>query len=963
MTDKTDDVSIFLDMLDLSGTSSQQSPVKVSVEKPKVAEAPILDDPSDFIEKSGFQRERLVPNIEKPWMKHHIFTLVRTIETVNQIVDDCIKSSFCSLDLETEGLDNRINWVDGKPETVHKIVGFCICHDGKEGFYIPVGHHPTDGGPDLNVTPVEGVYAAISRLCHAAIPEGTPEDIEKDPLSYTCKRPKVIISFWNAQFDQEFLFPITGIDWWHPESFEDGMLACFVKFAGDKRLSLKDKAKELLRDPDGNSYEMIKLKELFVNARNQEIRFQTLSPDEPGVIRYAGSDAICTYKVCQLPDVVLLCHEKHEFIYRIEKQVTCVMRVMERNRTKINRQMVREILIQQTELREKILERIQRFAREQRQWDNIDPNSPKQLSEFLFGPSPKGLDISPKPAKNEASGQYKTDADSLGELAKNPNAPPILKDVVEFREVEKFIGTYLEGLANNPDENDELRFSFKQTGAATGRFSAPAGEPGHGYSGVPIHGIPNGSEIRRVFKARDGYAMLKADYAGEEMRIAANVSNESVWINEFLHGSGDLHSITARAFFGKQEVTKEEREMGKKANFSLLYGGGPQAVIRATGCDMVEGKRRKQAFDRAVPIYASWIKGQHKKVKEQLGVTTAFGRWLPIPDAKSEDGAIRSACERHSTNYVIQGSGADIMKISLIKLHKALHKKGWLKNGGDDSVRMLLTVHDEVVFEIRYDCVTEVIPLIVDLMESPWRIPKHPLWKVPLVVEPLIGFNWISGYKVERMPKDYILKKDEVAINGFVYSTTRKPRTNKKGEIIESLDQNEVLDGKVFRILNPPWLAGYELGKYVPPGNLWNAVSENTALTETKVSLTETKKVEIEKTQETPPSVEVSIETLIQETKVESPKVSDDVPEVLNVQKTPEDDVLIVAINQLNEQTARQVYQFMINNPDENGPCLHVTDIVGTTLVAPSLNLRVAKEGMIADLRKHNLLEEKDNDA
>jgi hypothetical protein len=296
------------------------------------------------------------------------------------------------------------------------------------------------------------------------------------------------------------------------------------------------------------------------------------------------------------------------------------------------------------------------------------------------------------------------------------------------------------------------------------------------------------------------------------------------------------------------------------------------------------------------------------------------------------------------------------MKISLIKLHKALHKKGWLKNGGDDSVRMLLTVHDEVVFEIRYDRVVEVIPLIVDLMESPWRIPKHPLWKVPLVVEPLIGFNWISGYKVERMPKDYTLKKDEVAINGFVYSTTRKPRTNTKGEITESLDQNEELDGKVFRLLNLPWLAGYELGKNISLGE--NTVSENTTIEAEKVE------TPIEKTQEIPPSVEISIETLIQESKVESPKVLESiVSETLEVQKASENNVLTVAINQLNEQTAKQVYQFMINNPDENGPCLHVTDIVGTTLVAPSLNLRVAKEGMIADLRRHNLLEEKDDDA
>ena len=780
-------------------------------------------DAVDFMENSGFQRERVVPDAWRPWMEFHTFETVSGIEQLNWLVDQCIAAGHCSLDLETEGLDNRIQYrEDGTPETVHKIVGYCISFDEHTGWYVPVRHCLSDEGQDLNIYPTAAVDAAITRLCRAAIPAGTKEAIEADPLSWDAERPALVIYFWNAAFDHEFLYPVTGIDWWHPLSFEDGMLACFCINAGDKKLSLKLKSKELLRDPKGRPYEMVELKELFF-GRRKDIRFATLAPDEPGVKRYTGSDAVCTFKLCTIPNVVPLVLEKYGYTYRMEKQVSNVVRVMERSRIKINREHVRGLLVEAEKRRDDLLKKIQGYAEKLRV--QLDPNSPKQLSEFLFGPKPNGLDITPKPDKLEKSGQYKTDGDTLEELAKSPHAPGILKDIVKYREAEKFIGTYLVGLSNNPDQNDEIRVSFKQTGAASGRFSAPAGDPLQGYSGIPCHGIPGDSELRRDFEARDGYTMVKADYAGEELRIAANVTREPVWIKEFMTGTGDLHSITARAFFGRQDITKEERGMGKTANFSLIFGGGQQAVMRATGCSAHEGKRRKDAFDKAVPTFAGWCKGQHAKVKKQLGVWTPFGRWLAIPDAASIDRKVAAACERHSVNYVIQGAGADIMKISLIMLCKAFHRNGWLKNGGDDSVRMLLTVHDEVVFEIRHDRVAEAIPVIVDIMEYPARMPQKPKWIVPLVVEPLVGLNWKSGFSAERsngrkVPEGEVdrveegvpLRKFEVLRNGFVYSTTREPKLDKKTrEIVEFPDRQEVLEGKLFRIIDPPWLAGAAL--------------------------------------------------------------------------------------------------------------------------------------------------------
>lgn len=911
--------------------------------------APPVGDALDFLENSGFKRESLVPDIAKPWMMEHEFKLVRTVEEVRRIVDEAIARGSCSLDLETEGLDNRIIYrEDGSPETVHKIVGYCLSYDGRVGYYIPVRHHLQDG-QNQNVQPVEAVEAEISRLCHAAIPvpdEASKSDPNYDPLSYTKHAPpRVVLYFWNAQFDHEFLYPITGIDWWHPASFEDGMLASFCILAGDKSLGLKGKAKQLLRDSKGNPYEMIELKELFY-GRPKDIEFATLDPEQPAVIRYGGSDGVCTYLLChrgpvtqRSQNLVDTCYAKHAFTYRLEKQVACMLRPLERNRVFILREKVREMLAEQEKIKEDLLSKIRTFAYEQRGITSLEPNSPKQLSEFLFGDLPTGLDISPKPDRT-ANGQYKTDSDTLEALAKLPNAPSILKELVRYREVEKFIGTYLTNLTNNPDDNDEIRVSFKQHGQATGRFSAPAGNVDHGYSGVPIHGIPGGSEVRRAFAARKGYTYVKCDYAAEELRIAANVTNEDVWIHEFQHGSGDLHSITARAFFGKQEVSKEERNAGKIANFSLLYGGGPRAIIRATGCDEPEARRRKQAFDKAVPTFAAWIKKQHKAVKENLGVKTAFDRWLAIPDAKDPDHKIQASCERHAVNYQIQGAGADILKISMVLLHKRFHKEGWLRNGGDDSVRMLLCVHDEIVFEIRHDRVAQAIPIIVDIMESPWRMPKTPKWQVPLVVEPLVGFNWKSGYKVERTKPGYVLEPGEVEQNGFVYGTTRKPKLNKKDELDESLDIAEELimvkDKPMFRVVDPPWITGTPVVIASQPVPV-------------------------------PPKSPPPSETVPSEVPVAKVEVAPVGPSLHYVPgpirppapATPEKSFRVRLLN-MSDRTIEQVGRAILEHTNnESGYDLHLTDALNETLIPPG-SFKVDKDQFIEALLERHLISESD---
>ncbi len=792
-----DDLSDFLD------AAPAPAPVSVPAPAPVVVDELASDDESlsDFFEGSGIKVGHQDNKLIKPWMKFHQFKLVKTVEGVRELVDLALAHGRCGLDLETEGFDNRVNYApDGSKSTVHKIVGYCISVRGV-GHYIPVRHrfNPLYGEKDPN-SPLQETEAEIRRLCLASQPELTEEGQKEDPLASTKivgGKPKMLLYLWNAKFDQEFLFPITGIDFWHPDSFEDGMLSSYAVYSDDPNLGLKDKAQKKLTvfdpaqlvdgKPAAHRYEMIEFPELFPpKTASRDRKFYDLYPEEGSpVVIYACSDAICTEALCErdkktpwehtVPDVKYdyknvveeAYEQKYYFTYRLEKQTVQAVRDMERQRAKIDKKEILVLLNKAAEELAKYEELIKALAKKSG-FEHFNPGSSQQLSNFLF--ESNGLDISPKPEKNVASGFYKTDAATLEHMAENPDAPPVLGWIVKYRQIDKIIGTYLTSMSENCDSEDQLRFKFNQTGATTGRFTAPAGEPDHGYAGIPIQGIPARDDpkkpevahsLRRIFVARPGYTLVKVDYAGQELRIVANLSAEPKWVDEFVIArsegrEADLHTLTAKAFFGEHitKANKVERNMGKIANFSLIYGGGSSAIMRATKCDKVEAVRRKANFDKSVPVFAGWVKGQHAGVKKHKGVVTAFRRFIAIPDATLKAGEldsngvavtpddarkIQASCERKSTNFPIQGTGADILKISLVKLIKEFHKQGWRREGGDDSVRMIMTVHDEIVFEIKHERLTQAMPIIIEAMESPWKMAK---WKIPLVVEPLLGLTW-----------------------------------------------------------------------------------------------------------------------------------------------------------------------------------------------------------------------------
>ncbi len=972
-----DPASLFMDEEEITPVLSP--PPLVKEEDPGIKEA--LDNfvaPSEdplealreFQAAAGLQeREQGVGDIRKPWMLAHEFVIVQSVEQLRGIVDSAILAGKCAIDLETEGLDNRIVFNSaGQPETVHKVVGYCLSVDGHTGFYVPVRH--VGPAAEGNIKDVAGIEAEIRRLCIASQPVLSEAALLDNPTGgkQFLQPPQVILYFWYAKFDQEFLYPITGIGFWHPESFEDGLLAYFCLYTGDKMLSLKKKSPQVLtvrvtpdmakaKTDDGERawglslftkeqfinapYEMIELTDLFPKGKKKDIKWAELHPDEGRY--YACSDAICTFLLCDGPAQKIIRNAKFSATYRIEKQTTQSNRKIERNRVLLDLGEVNK-LFGEADVEAGALEAKVKDLAAASGFHDFDIRSPKQLGEFLF--TERGLNLEPKPERNEASQQFKTDAETLDELAKLPEAPAVLVDVVKFRQIDKVKGTYLGSMSKNCPGAEtripmgEARVNFKQTGAATGRFSAPGGEPDHGYGGFPVHGIPStyddkkpkvATALRKCFIARPGYLMFKVDYAAEELRIVTNLSGEPVWTKEFLEGTGDLHTITAKAFFGKEEVSKQERQMGKTSNFALVYGGGPMAVVRACGCTKEEGARRKQAFDKAVPTFAKWVKLQHGRVKTDLGVTSAFGRWMAVPDANSPDRAVQAACERHSLNYPIQSTGADIMKISMILLHREFIKNKWITDDGrNDIVRILLTIHDELVFEIRRDMLEAVVPVIRHCMEEPGRMVQ---WRVPLLVEMLIDTTWDAKYNWDHIWFGETGVKEDKKLKEWQF---------RRGDRVYGMPPF-LKDSSGKWLINPPWVKDF--GTTGGTGEEGSGSGEPTSPRETG----ETPQPQAAQThQSTPPLPQPTTQA------ASPPKFA---PKALTLSAVVPEDVFVwkICMGAQNKKTVRCILAAVDMTASSSGKVLHVLSHDNKTLVDPRWGIRVDTEYFRYEMQSKNL--------
>ena len=406
-----------------------------------------------------------------------------------------------------------------------------------------------------------------------------------------------------------------------------------------------------------------------------------------------------------------------ERVYReIERPLTPVLARMERAGIAIDAPLLTEMSARM----EKDLR-----ALEQKIWEaageEFNINSPAQLGTVLF--DKLGLPSGKKTAKTKS---LSTGVEVLNDLA--AQGYPLPKLVLEYREISKLKGTYVDALPALADAEGRVHTSFRQTIAATGRLSSS--DPN--LQNIPIR-TAAGREIRRAFVAPKGRTLVVADYSQIELRILAHISGDAALIQAFADGS-DIHRITAAKVFNVAPdlVSNEMRFAAKRINFGLLYGMGAFSLAKDLGVSNAEAKTFIEAYFGQFPGVRGCLDAILTEARAKKEVCTLFGRVRPIPEIASSNAGVRANAERMALNAPFQGTAADIIKIAMIRLDAALPKAGL-------QTRAVLQVHDELVLEAPTAEVAEATRLVREVMEGAAQL------KVRLAVEVGSGPNWLEA--------------------------------------------------------------------------------------------------------------------------------------------------------------------------------------------------------------------------
>ncbi len=345
-------------------------------------------------------------------------------------------------------------------------------------------------------------------------------------------------------------------------------------------------------------------------------------------------------------------------------------------------------------------------------------NSPKQLGEVLF--EEIGL-----PSGKKTKTGYSTDAETLEELRPYHT---IISDILLYRQTAKLRGTYGDPLIAFADENGRIHTKLNQVGTATGRLASS--DPN--LQNIPIR-ADMGRELRKYFIADDGYVLVDADYSQIELRLLAALSGDKTMSEAFINGY-DIHTAVAAQVFGVDEddVTPELRRRAKAVNFGIVYGIGEFSLSKDLGITRRQAKEYIDNYLRTYYGVDAYLKDTIESAKREGYTTTLFGRRRYIPELKSTNHNLRAFGERVAMNSPIQGTAADVIKIAMIRVSKAL------KEAGIDA-RLIMQVHDELIVEAREDCADEAAEILVREMEKAVAV------SVPLTADCGMGTSWYEA--------------------------------------------------------------------------------------------------------------------------------------------------------------------------------------------------------------------------
>lgn len=617
------------------------------------------------------------------------YRLIDTLEQLDNLLSELANATTLSFDLETDGLDR----------SSCNIVGIALSIAEFTGCYIPVYYDDIDSKEISDNLFSENKPQPIKKL-------GLPVQLVISKLTPILIDEKIKKCGQNIKFDMSIM-KRHGVNV-KPIAF-DSMVASYV-LDPDEKHNLNDLSKKWL------NYEPIPISQLIGTKKSEQI---SMSDVDPQLIKdYASEDADLALRLYARLDEELAKDKKlFELAHDIEFPLIEVLTQMEANGITIDTDALREVS-KQIEIEVAELQR-QIFAEAGTEF-NID--SPKQLAEILF----EKMQI--PPVKKVKTG-YSTDVQVLNELSVSY---PIASYIVEYRQIQKLKSTYVDSLPKLINKSTgRIHTTYNQTVASTGRLSST--DPN--LQNIPIR-TDKGKEIRKAFIAlNDDFVIMSADYSQIELRIMAHICGDEQMIDSFRQNY-DIHAATASILFNKPlpEVNQDMRRIAKTVNFGIMYGLGSFGLSQRLRLSRTEAKEIIDNYFAKYPGIKKYMDLTIEFARKNGYAETLCGRRRYFADIDNKNFNLRNAAERAAINLPIQGTASDMLKIAMIKIHNEFAKNKF-------SSKMLLQVHDELVFEVKKSEIDVIKTLVIDKMSS-----ALSLGDVPVVVETGIGANWLEAH-------------------------------------------------------------------------------------------------------------------------------------------------------------------------------------------------------------------------
>lgn len=565
----------------------------------------------------------------------------------------------------------------GLDPMLSELVGISLAADPGRGYYIPVGHE-------------KGTQLGLDQIRKALQPILTDLKIEK--VAHNAKFDLVVL--------QQAGFQVT------PISF-DTMVAEWLINPTSRNLGLKAQAYTRL------GVQMTEIEELIGKGKNQITMAQV--PIEKAAL-YAAADAVMTLKLVKPMTQDLVTHVVDRLYLELENPLIPILADMEEAGISLDGDLFETFSAELTVEVDRLTEQACLLAGEV-----FNLNSTQQLSDILF----EKLALEPPDrSRKTSSGKYSTSAEVLESMR---GLHPLVDIILEYRELSKLRSTYVDALPTqvNP-KTGRVHTTFNQTGTVTGRIASQ----NPNLQNIPIR-TELGRKVRQGFIAAPGHKLLAVDYSQIELRIVAHMAQDQAMIKAFKEGQ-DVHAATAAAIEDVPlgEVTKQQRRHAKAINFGLIYGMSPFGLTRTTDLTLAEAENFVKEYFREFPGVKKWLDNTRLEATRQGYVETLLGRRRYFPAlASGTSYTIRQRMEREAINAPVQGTAADIIKLAMIRLPEAIKKAG-LKT------RMILQVHDELIFEVPESELEEATKLVTQVMESALEL------SVPLLTEARVGHNW-----------------------------------------------------------------------------------------------------------------------------------------------------------------------------------------------------------------------------